>query len=125
LGAFNPPYALKLAAQLGITPGRTSANELGFVYNSESTLAVGPTFANPSLAGNATPVQNPSQAPTTSVAQNLNAQSAAYQQFNFITWSDAQAIADKVKLAHDLGLRGVAIFSLGGAEDQGIWDVLK
>ena len=125
LGAFNPPYALKLAQKLGITPGRTSANELGFVFNPESSLAVGPNFANPTLAADATPIQNPSQAPTTSVAQNLSAQSSALQQFNYITWSDAQAIGDKVKLARELGLRGVAVFSLGGAEDQGIWDVLK
>jgi spore germination protein YaaH len=125
LGAFNPTYGWKLANQLGVVPSRTSANELGFVYNTNSTMAVGPGFSAPALADNATPIQNPNQAPTTSVTQNLAAQSAALQQFNFVTWSDAQAIGDKVKLAHDLGLRGVAIFSLGGAEDQGIWNVLK
>jgi len=125
LGAFNPPYALQLAQQLGITPGRTSAGELGFVYNPQSSLAVGPGFANPSLAANATPIQDPSQAPTSSVAQNLGAQSAALQQFNYVTWSDAQAVNDKVQLAHTLGLRGVAVFSLGAAEDQGMWSVLK
>ncbi len=125
LGAFNPTYGVKLAQQLGITPGRTSAGELGFVYNPQSVLAVGPNFANPTLAAYSTPVQDQSQAPTTSVAQNLSAQSAALQQFNYITWSDAQAIADKITLARTLGLRGVAVFSLGGAEDQGMWQYFK
>jgi spore germination protein YaaH len=122
--AFNPTYGLKLAQQLGIVPVRTSANELGFVYNSNSTQAVGPGYAT-LTPGDLTQPQDPNGIPTTSVAQNLTTSGAPMQQFNFVTWSDAQAIADKVKLAHDLGLRGVAVFSLGGAEDQGMWNVLK
>ena len=40
------------------------------------------------------------------------------------TWADAESIKDKVELAQELGLRGVAIFKIDGGEDQGIWDVL-
>ena len=120
LWAFNPAYATQLAAQYGITPNRTSANELGFVYNQNNAgLAVGPSF------NNTTETQQDST-PTTSVTQNAGSQvNTMAQPFNFVTWSDAQAIADKVSLAHRLGVRGVAVFSLGGAEDQAMWSMLK
>lgn len=113
LWAFNPKYATDLAAKLGITPTRTSANEVGFRYTS---AAVAPQSESNVL------VQH--DAPTSSVAENailgLNA-----APFNFVTWSDTQAIKDKVDLAHRLGMRGVAIFSLGGAQTPGMWEVLK
>jgi spore germination protein YaaH len=120
LWAFNPNYATQLAAQYGKTITRTSANEPGFTYNeSNSTLAVGPSFSN-------TTQTQTGDVPTTSVAQNSSAQvSLAMQPFNFVTWSDAQAIKDKVDIAHRLGVRGVAVFSLGGAEDQNMWSILK
>jgi spore germination protein YaaH len=120
LWAFNPAYATQLAAQYGITPTRTSANELGFIYNQNNVgLAAGPSF------GNTTQTQQDS-IPTTSVTQNAGSQvNTMAQPFNFVTWTDAQAIADKVSIAHRLGVRGVAVFSLGGAEDQAMWSVLK
>jgi len=120
LWAFNPNYAIQLAVQYGVTPVRTSANELGFTYNhSSAALAVGPSFSN------TTQTQQDS-APTTSVIQNAGAQTdTPVQTFNYVTWSDAKAIADKVEMAHRLGVRGVAVFSMGGAEDQGMWSILK
>jgi spore germination protein YaaH len=117
LWAFTPKYALQTAAQYGITPGRTSANEIGFVYNpSNASVAVGPAFAETA--------QTQESTPTTSVAQNLGSQVNTLLPFNYMTWSDAQAIADKVALAKRLGVRGVAVFSFG-SEDQNMWSVLK
>jgi spore germination protein YaaH len=40
-----------------------------------------------------------------------------------VWWSDAQAAADKVKLARELGLRGVSFFKIDGGEDMGIWNL--
>ena len=57
--------------------------------------------------------------------QNSGSQVNTSQPFNYMTWSDSVAIADKVALAKQLGIRGVAVFSLGGAEDQAMWSVLK
>jgi len=116
LWALTPRYAMSVASQLGITPTRTSANELGFTYNANALQAVAPTD------GDSTQTQQ--SAPQGGVAQNLGSQVNGTQPFNYITWSDAQAIADKVALAHKLGLRGVAVFSFGG-EDPNMWGVLK
>jgi spore germination protein len=117
LWAFNPRYALNIASQLGITPIRTSAGELGYFYNPGALATIAPTGSDTT--------QTQQSTPSTSVAQNAGSQLNTSQPFNYVTWSDAQAIKDKVDLAHRLGLRGVAVFSLGGAEDQGMWSILK
>jgi spore germination protein YaaH len=41
-----------------------------------------------------------------------------------VWWSDAQAINDKIQLARELGVRGVAIFKIDGGQDPNIWNVL-
>lgn len=46
-------------------------------------------------------------------------------QTNLLVWSDAQAIKDKVDLAHRLGVRGVSIFKIDGGADPLMWNVLK
>ena len=118
LWAFNPKYATQIAAQLGITPTRTSANEMGFIYNPSALQAAAPSGTD------STQVQQTTE-PSTTVVQNSGSQVNTSQPFNYMTWSDATAIADKVALAKQLGVRGVAVFSLGGAEDQAMWGVLK
>jgi spore germination protein YaaH len=118
LWAFNPKYATQIASQLGITPTRTSANEMGFIYNPNALNTVAPS------GNDSTQVQQTTQ-PSTTVAQNQGSQVNTSQPFNYMTWEDATAIADKVSLARRLGIRGVAVFSLGGAEDQAMWNVLK
>ena len=45
--------------------------------------------------------------------------------FRMVTWSDSQAIADKVALAKKLGIRGVAIFKIDGGQDPKMWEILK
>jgi spore germination protein YaaH len=117
LWAFNPDYAMKVATKLGITPSRTSANELGFTYDPKVLAAVAPT-------GNDS-AQTQQTEPTITTVQNASSLLGGTQPFNYMTWSDAVAIKDKIDMAKRLGLRGVAVFSMGGAEDQAMWNILK
>jgi spore germination protein YaaH len=115
--AFNPKYATDIAAKLGITPMRTSAGELGFTYSPNALATVAPSGSDST--------QTQQSLPATTIAENLGSSLASNQPFNYMTWSDAKAMQDKIDVAERLGVRGVAFFSLGGAQDPGIWDVLK
>lgn len=115
LWSLTQKYALQVAGQLGIAAHRTSADEAGFTYNPAQLSAAAPQ------GGDTTQTQQ--AAPTTTVTQNLGSQLNSTQPFNYVTWSDAQAIQDKITLAKQLGVRGVALFSLG-IEDPNMWGVL-
>jgi len=41
-----------------------------------------------------------------------------------LSWSDAEAVKQKIELAKSLGVRGVAIFKIDGGQDPAIWNVL-
>lgn len=119
LWPFNPKWAIDIAAKLGITPTRNSADEMGFSYDpADPRLVEAPPTGNDST-------QTQQAINTTTVAQNAREEGPALAPFNFFTWSDAKAIQNKVELAKRLGLRGVAIFKFDGGQDPGMWDVLK
>jgi spore germination protein YaaH len=114
LWAFNPNYATGLASKLGITPHRTSADEIGFTYD--------PNAISDKPTGDDTTATQ--QKPESGTTKNLGSQISGSKPFNYVTWSDAQAIKDKIDQAREYGLRGVAVFSLGGAEDPAMWNIL-
>jgi spore germination protein YaaH len=117
LWPFNPRYATDIASQLNITPQRNSAGELGFAYDPSVLAALAPTD------GDSTQTQQ--NIASTTVAQNTGSEVSFNKPFNYLSWSDAHAIQDKVELAHRLGVRGVAVFKFDGGEDQNMWSVLK
>lgn len=116
--AFNPRYALELAAKLGVTPVRQGSNEAGFMYK-PSVLA-----AAPENGGIQHATQEGSGATTSSTAQNRPS-SAIADTVNILVWSDAAAIKDKIDLAKRLGVRGVSIFKIDGGADPGLWPLLE
>ncbi|MDP3725611.1 MAG: glycosyl hydrolase family 18 protein [bacterium] len=117
LWPFNPRYATDIAEELGITPTRTSAGEIGFTYDPKKLKAVAPTESDST--------QTQQEIAPSSIAQNAGSQVNTSEPFNYLSWSDAQAVADKVALAKKLGVRGVAVFKFDGGEDPNIWSVLK
>ena len=114
LWPFNPKYAIDIAAQFGITPVRTSAGELSII----TTAATPPPASSEST-------QTQEAAPSSPVTQSPASLISAIRTFNYLTWSDAKAIANKVALARKLGIRGVAVFKFDGGQDPAMWDVLK
>lgn len=116
LWPFNPRYATDIAAKLSLTPMRNSAGEMAFSYDAK-LLEPPPAETDP------TEIRQ--DAATTTIAENASSTASISPPFNYMTWSDAQAIADKVALAKKLGVRGVAVFKFDGGEDQNVWNVLK
>jgi spore germination protein YaaH len=118
--AFNPRYAIDLAASLGITPTRNASGEMSFMYHPVTpTVPTVPTT---------TPATDTGAANVASVVAGV-AQNAPNDTIvgpvNIVWWSDAKAIKDKVDLARQLGVRGVALFKIDGGMDPAAWNYLK
>ncbi len=121
LWAFNPRYALELAATLALTPERNLAGELSFSYASSSppiSAAASAAVATDTALSNNVPI-------ATTTFSGTATTTVATAPFNILWWSDAQAIKDKVALAKKLGVRGVAVFKIDGGADPGIWEALR
>lgn len=114
LWSFNPKYGWDLASEYNVTPGRNAGGELGFTYFPKNGVF---SFPRPQAAWPWNLVA--SAASALSTAQNTNLS------YRMVTWSDADAIKQKVDLAKRLGIRGVAVFKIDGGEDPAMWDVLK
>lgn len=124
LWSFNPGYALPIAQTLGITPARSLSGEMQFAYipTSTPTSYAGQTFVNYSqYAPSGTPSSELVSAGALAFAKQNNSNAT----FRVATWSDAQAIAQKVALARTLGVRGVAAFKVDGGQDPAFWSVFK
>jgi spore germination protein YaaH len=108
--AFNPQYAFDLIAKYHPTVTRNRAGEMSFTYVptdvAQSTLGTDPT----TLEGSAST--------QTTTAQGKPA-------YNIVWWSDGKAIEQKIALAKKLGVKGVALFKIDGAQDQSLWEILK
>ena len=89
---------------------------VGFTYDSR--------ISEPAPSVESSQVQQIASA-TTTTAENSGSTAKNNQPFNFLTWSDSTAIAEKVALARRLGIRGVAVFKFDGGEDPKMWEVLK
>jgi spore germination protein YaaH len=114
LWSFNPQWGLDLAAKYNITPGRNAAGEMGFTYFPEGSPL---SLPRPNTPWPWNLIASAASALTTTQNTNLS--------YRLVTWQDSQAIADKVALAKQLGIRGVAVFKFDGGQDPKMWDVLK
>ena len=122
--SLNHPYALELAALYRLTPSRNKAGEMSFSY-----LPTNGTAERNALIAALPSLTAPSgTTPGDMVAQKALAYANATGKtttFNIIWWSDAQAIKDKLELAEELGLKGVAVFKFDGETDPALWDDLE
>ncbi len=117
LWPFNPGYATEIAEKLGITPERNGAGELGFSYTPDELLANDTEGQYDDLRDIVVSTER--------ITENASTPSAGETQYHYLSWSDAEAVQEKIDLAKKLGVRGIAVFKFDGGEDQGIWEVLK
>ena len=118
--AFNPKYAIDLAASLGITPQRNASGEMSFMYRPTAAPVPPSTSNDPATDSGAANVATV----LTGIAQDAPNETITGP-VNIVWWSDAKAIKDKVDLAKKLGVRGVAIFKIDGGMDPAAWAILK
>lgn len=45
--------------------------------------------------------------------------------FNYVTWSDADAMIEKIELAREFDVLGVVLFKIDGQEDKNVWRELR
>ncbi len=123
LWSFGPGYATPIAAQYSITPTRQVSGELGFSY----VPAAGITAAPQGYVDLSTDAPSGTTSADQAAAGALAAAKAAnsHSSFRYMVWQDAEAIRQKIDLAKQLGIKGVAVFRLDGGEDPAMWQYFK
>lgn len=118
IGALNVPSILEVAKEYKVTPSRNQAGEMSFTYVPKSSkLKLSKSLSIP----NDTPKGNIVAARALAYA-NKTGETVT---FNMGWYSDAEAMKQKIDLAKEFGLRGVALFKFDGEEDQKVWNYLK
>ena len=118
IGALNPPDILDIAKQYRVTPTRNKAGELGFSYL--------PKSSNVKLKSSLDIPKG------TKKGDIVAARALAYANktgkevtFNIASYQDAEAMKEKIDLAKEFNLRGVAFFKFDGEEDRNLWKYLE
>lgn len=118
IGALNVPDILDVAKDYKVTPSRNRAGEMSFTYIPKSSnLKLSKSLKIPKD----TPKGNIVAARALAYADKTGKEVS----FNMAWYSDAEAMKQKVDLAKQFDLRGVALFKIDGEEDQKIWKFLK
>jgi len=105
--------AMDRADSLSIQPVRDNADELSFIFASSTYIA------EPSIL--VTTVQSTEPLALTAPTSTGSAGLTTF----FVSFPDAQSVADKVALAKQYGLRGIMLFKADGGMDPNIWNMLN
>lgn len=118
-GAFNPNYAKTIEKKYKVKRSENSAGEQTITYVAKKRSD--PTQKELMRMA---PSGTPSGLLVAAGAREYAKEEGVPVSFHMLWWSDAAAIADKVALAKDTGVAGVAVFKIDGNEDRGLWSVL-
>lgn len=119
--AFNPRYGWDIAEEYDLEPARGESGELSLTYVPKDGPDGLPTQQD--LEKRA-PRDTDSAWLAAEGALALAKSTKRQAPVTYLTWSDAGAIAQKVELAEELGVAGIAIFKIDGGVDPKMWDEL-
>jgi spore germination protein YaaH len=117
IGALNIPDILEVAEEYDVEPGRNKAGEMSYTYFPKSS---------PYKVLNTLPTPKGTTKGNEAAAKALLYANATGQTVNvrYVGYSDAEAIAQKIELAKEYGLKGIAVFKFDGEEDKNIWKLI-
>lgn len=116
VATLNQPRILELSEKYNSPIGRTEGGEAVISYFPEDSIW---RIFNQLPTPEGTPKGFEAAAKALMVATVADIELPV----RFITWSDAEAIEDKLDLIEKYDLKGVAIFKVDGEEDPDIWDL--
>ena len=118
IGALNAPDILDIAKKHRVTPTRNKAGELGFSYLPKSSkVKLTSSLDIPKDTKKGDLVAARALAYANKTGKEVT--------FNIASYQDAEAMKEKIDLAKEVNLRGVAFFKFDGEEDQKVWKYLK
>ncbi len=118
IGALNVPDILDVAKEYKVTPTRNKGGEMSFTYLPKSSKV---KLSSALKIPKDTPKGNIVAARALAYANKTGKEVT----FNIAWYSDAEAMKQKIDLAKEYDLRGVAFFKFDGEEDKKVWNYLK
>ncbi len=118
IGALNVPDILDVAKKHKVKASRNRAGEMSFTYlpkGSKVKFSSSLTIPKDTTPGNKVAAQALAHADKTGEEVVIN----------YAAYSDAEAIKQKLALAKEFDLKGIALFKIDGEEDKKIWSFLK
>lgn len=116
VASLNHPRILELAEKYNAPIGRTAGGEAVITYFPEdSPWRVFDALPTPE----GTPKGYEAAAKALLVATYADIEIPV----RMVSWSDATAVEQKLELAEEMNLKGVAVFKVDGEEDPAIWDL--
>ena len=116
VGALNMPDAEELADENDVKPGRNAAGELSYTFfPKDSKFKI--LDALPTPKGTRKGFEAAAKALLFADLTGMTVK------VNVVWYSDADAIEEKLELAEEYDLKGLAVFKIDGEEDEEIWDL--
>jgi spore germination protein YaaH len=117
VNAYNIPLIEKKMKDKKVVEGRSASGEPAFTYLGLGKHA--PQYGASAPKGTKKHLEAAAKSLAYTNATNIPTV------FNYVTWSDADAMIEKIDLAREFNLLGVVFFKIDGQEDKDVWKELR